>query len=171
MIRGPLYVPFAICMFLENWLFKFSAHFLTVLLGFLLLSCMSSLCSLDINPLLDTRFAVTYFLQLRRLPFNFVGGFFCCKEALVWCGPPLSLNREEYKCWSFCSCNLVFSVKWGLYKLHLPTGHLNYWEPSGLNTPLTPETNSSAKTSLPLILISKWATLSKILKTSLLWRR
>uniref|UniRef100_A0A9L0QXH9 Uncharacterized protein n=1 Tax=Equus caballus TaxID=9796 RepID=A0A9L0QXH9_HORSE len=48
----------AICISsLEKSLLRFFAHFLTGLLVFLLLSCMSSLYILDINPLSDIWFA------------------------------------------------------------------------------------------------------------------
>ena len=36
---------------LEKWSFRFSAHFLTGLFVFLVLSCMSYLCILEINPM------------------------------------------------------------------------------------------------------------------------
>ena len=42
---------------LEKHLFRFSAHFLIGLFGFLLLSCMSCLYILEINPLLVASFA------------------------------------------------------------------------------------------------------------------
>ena len=42
---------------LEKCLFRSSAYFLTELFGFLILSCMSCLYILEINPLLVTSFA------------------------------------------------------------------------------------------------------------------
>ena len=55
------------------------AHFLFRLFDFLLLSCMSSLYVLYINPL--SNIVCRYFLLFCRLLFHFVGGFFCCAEA------------------------------------------------------------------------------------------
>ena len=48
--------PFTISS-LDKCLFRSFAHFLSELLDFLLLSCMSSLYILDVNPLPDTQFA------------------------------------------------------------------------------------------------------------------
>ena len=46
---------------LEKYIFIFSAHFLIGLFIYLMLSCMSSLYILDINPLLDILFVNTFF--------------------------------------------------------------------------------------------------------------
>ena len=49
--------PLVICASsLEKHLFRSSAYFLVFFFFFLLLSCMSSLCILDINPISDYNF-------------------------------------------------------------------------------------------------------------------
>ena len=48
---------------------------------FLILSCMSSLYILDINPLFG-HIICKYFLPFNRLSFIFVDGFLCCAKAL-----------------------------------------------------------------------------------------
>ena len=59
-------------------------------LGFLLLSCMGSLCILDINPF--TRYMVyEYFLLFHWLPFHFVDCFLCC---IVWYSPTNFTNNQ-----------------------------------------------------------------------------
>ena len=52
---------------------------------FVLLSCMDSLCILDMNPLSDMIWR--HFLSLKWVAFSFFCcccGFFCCAETLVW---------------------------------------------------------------------------------------
>ena len=54
---------------------------------FFILSCMSSLYILDLNPLSDVSFC-RYLLPFSRVPFCFVDCFLCSSKAfLVWCSP------------------------------------------------------------------------------------
>ena len=64
--------------------------FVCVCFFFSLLSCISSLYILDINPLLDTWFANTFFL-FHRLPFHFVGCLLCRSFSVCYSPPPLFL--------------------------------------------------------------------------------
>ena len=57
-------------------MFRSFAHFLMVLFGFLLLSCMSSLYFLHVNPLSDMQI----FFPLSRLVFHVVDDFLSCAE-------------------------------------------------------------------------------------------
>ena len=61
--------------FLEKCPLWFSAHFLTKLLGFLILSYKSSLCILDINP------TWKYLLPFSRFTFHYADDFLHCAEA------------------------------------------------------------------------------------------
>ena len=63
---------------LDKCLCTSSTHFLIGLFVFLILSCMSYLYILEINPLLVASFA--NFLPLSGLSFHFIYGFLCCAK-------------------------------------------------------------------------------------------
>ena len=69
-------------MSLERCLFRSSANFFTELVGslFVLLSCMSCLYILEINPSSVASFANIF--SVLRVSFCFVNGFLCCAKAL-----------------------------------------------------------------------------------------
>lgn len=80
----------AICVISGKNVFRPIAYFLTGSFGFLLLSCISSLSVLDVNPLSDVWFAN---LQFHGSPFHFV-----------------DVSCAVQNCFRLISCLLIFTL-------------------------------------------------------------
>ena len=101
-----MYIWPIIYLLWRSWLLKSFAHFFIGLIFVVVLSCRSSVCTLGINSLSDTRFA-NIFLQFHMLPSHSVDCFlFILIFFFFWCTEVFKLDVVTFI--YFCFCCLRF---------------------------------------------------------------